>query len=547
MNKKNALFYLSFFLTIPCFANNEGADALLNAIGGGNSQTPTTAENKVNSNPVQNDAQWKIKTALDRQIFTDFNSLQNPSFEMRQWVQFYFTEKYENFAHLWESLKDKTPDSFKASSMAAYLYSLNQLSIPETFFHEWMNALQNQKFIESLPAHALEETLATQSFDSWLMNSEIQITEAEKQMIQKIGFQRSPVFLSLNASLLRRKGELALELLPKLLENSPFRPLLAQTAVVALAKKGDLATAAKILKQYYEPFLKSSKDPKKLATHYLSIARLLYQAGALEGAIEYYEKIPNGIPEYLTAREELTWCWLRTGNISKLRGNLETLTSKVLEKEFKPEAYLVRAVSNLKFCYYSEVKKDFDEFVRVNQTFAKEIDTQLNAAEAQPPRRLDIYTQASLRSVDRKKEELQKLKEFSERSMSAVIPAVGIQKNWVNYTKDMEISLQSASKKIHEEYRRQWKNDKITLDEAIRKMQFVKVELLSQVSEAVTQMNGNNDSLPTTLSSANRSEGEKSKLMTDSKNSMIFPFDGVIWSDEFFKLQSVSKGQCIGQ
>src|SRR3989440_6028979 len=50
--------------------------------------------------------------------------------------------------------------------------------------------------------------------------------------------------------------------------------------------------------------LKAKGDPKLLAEHSIEVARLLYQAGALDGAERYYEKIPTGVSSYYASREE---------------------------------------------------------------------------------------------------------------------------------------------------------------------------------------------------------------------------------------------------
>src|SRR5699024_6961811 len=124
----------------------------------------------------------------------------------------------------------------------------------------------------------------------------------------------------------------------------------------------DLAGAGAVLKRDLEPTLDMNGDPKALASHYLQVARLLYQAGALDAAESFYTRIPNGTPQYLEAREELTWVWLRKGDVAKLRGELVTLGSRVFDDQFQPEVHLVRAISNLKLCYYDEVEQDFRVF-----------------------------------------------------------------------------------------------------------------------------------------------------------------------------------------
>jgi hypothetical protein len=519
-----------------------GSDALLQAVGGtqnspvnqvGNSTAPAFVLNEI-----------KLNNSVARSLFADWSATSNQgsphTIETAQWVQSFFKDQFENYAHLWGAMSEKVPSSMSTSARAAYLYSLYQVNTPQTFFDEWMQSMANPEFASHKASTSLEEAISAQ-FDQWFLDSEISMTSQQQELIKKIGFSRSPVFLALNAATLRKKGEAAVSILEKLPLNSAFRPWLAQTVAVSYAKKGDLANAAKILKIYYEPWLMSVKDPGKLATHYLAIARLLYQAGALDGATQYYEKIPNGIPEYLTAREELTWVWLRLGQTEKLRGNLKTLTSQVLDNQFQPEAYLVRAVSNLKLCFYQSVEQDFADFIRVNASWAQKIDQGLKEAIVPEPRKIDIYSQASLKALSKRDAELKTLEGLSARSVAAVIPAVGPQKHWAEAIQRAQLAREYAVKLKNEEFRRQWKNDRITLNEAIRKMQFVKVELLSQVSEIAQQKSPADDQIK--LSAASATAGKK----FNQEGQMVFPFDGVIWPDELFKLRSVTQGRCLGQ
>ncbi|RYZ72244.1 MAG: hypothetical protein EOP09_03485 [Proteobacteria bacterium] len=467
---------------------------------------------------------------------------------MNRWIQTFFADKHEGFAHLWGAMEDKIPAGIQYSARAAYLYSLHELGAPQMFFDEWMQSLRSSPFAASRASNALEEAIGS-GFDAWFLKSGVQISAEQESLIRQIGISRSQIFLSLNAATYRRKGDSGLAMLEKLPLNSPFRPWLAQTVAVGQAKKADLAGAARTLKIFYEPWLQVTKDPRKLALHYMEIARLLYQAGALEGAISYYEKVPNGIPEYLTAREELTWCWLRLGQTDKLRGNLETLTSKALSDQFQPEAYLVRSISNLKLCYYNEVEKDFASFISVNRAWAQKIDLALKASEPPTPRTVDIYSEAAVARVASREAEIAQLRSLSERSISATIPAVGPQKHWQAGVKRLELAIDTAKKSRADEFRRQWKNDRVTLNEAIRKMQFVKVELLSQVSELAARSDGQGDAIVTSASAAQKTpvvSSEQKKQMSN-EGEMVFPFDGVVWADEMFRLKSFAKGRCLGQ
>jgi tetratricopeptide (TPR) repeat protein len=218
-----------------------------------------------------------------------------------------------------------TSVNFKNSIQAAHLYSLYRLNLSQSFMNDWLKSMDEGSFSTSQAAFTLDEAVSTQSFDQWLADQKIQLTAEQEAIIRKIGHSRHPAWLSLNAMVMQRKGLAGEELLSKLGINSPFRPKLAMTVALAYARKNDLGNAAKVLKVYYEPWMNQSKDPTAKSRYSLEIARLLYQIGSVDGAIQYYQKIPKGSADFITAREELSWCWLRQGNIAELRGNLATL------------------------------------------------------------------------------------------------------------------------------------------------------------------------------------------------------------------------------
>jgi tetratricopeptide (TPR) repeat protein len=422
---------------------------------------------------------------------------------------------------------------------AAFLYSVYRLDLPQMFMNEWLAAMENPQFASSRAAASLDEGVSASSFDAWLLDHKVVLNSSQEAIVKRIGSSRHPVWLTLNAFVFQRRGILAEEFLPKLAINSPFRPRLSMTVALHYAKKGDIGSAAKVLKLYYEPWVNQTKDAKAVSNYTLNIARLLYQVGSVDGAIQYYSKIPKGSPDYITAREELAWSWLRQGDMTELRGNLKTLTSTLMSDQFRPESFLVKAISDLKLCYYDQVEKDFSQFLTQHMPWAKKIESALQSPDSAEPRLIDDYSQYAMDAVKSRQTELTALQGLASRSESAVLPAVGPQIQWTHAIGALTLNLESAKKLRAEEFRRQWKSDKSILTEAIRKMQFVKVELLSQVGEQTKLTDKSNPLTPAKV------EDGKQKIMANGDQT--FPFDGVVWPDELFKLRSVTQGQCIGQ
>jgi len=535
-------FLLTTLLSVSGVAQaDSGADALLRSVGGSvptkNTATDTTQAANIF---VQDDL--KLTDPFLIQFYSSFSADQSTPFEVKTWVRKITRHEFEAAAHLWSVLQGKFPQNLQNHADAAQAYLLYQLNLPQSFVSFWLEKIQSDAFSKSPISSILEQTLASQGFDAWMMKSSVQFDPTQTAQLMKLDSNRSSMVLSLQALASLRKGLEGEKVLALLSDTHPLKVDLAKTVSLAYAKKGDLAMAARILKQDVEPILERKKDLKLLSNYYLQIARLLYQAGSMDGAAAFYQKIPNGAPEYLTAQEELTWVWLRDGATDRLRGHLVTLGSKIFNERFQPEVELVRSISNLKMCYYGDVESDFRSFSTKNREFAKAIDKGLNSSEVPVVAIPDPFTIRAREALSVRDSELSRLKELSERSISAVLPAVGPQSHWKNFETLLLKNQEDAKKTLQAEYRRQWNTQHTALQEAIRKMQFVKVELLSEL--ALAQLGQATDQVGTSQSSPLLIQPKQLEV---AEKQQVYPFDGVVWSDELFKLRSVTRGKCLGQ
>lgn len=500
---------------------NSGADDLLKSLGGG--KTALSAGQGVDlSDPFLGMFYAEVMTAKDL------------SYNARQWANMILAKKYRDAAHLWSSLE--FPDSFEPSAKAAYLYCLWKINLPQTFVSHWLRFLKDQDFARSRILVGLEQLLLP-AMSQWIDKNPVLLTQEQKKFLGSIDLRKHPSLLTLRAVSMERSGLKAEKILSLLPMNHPLRLSLAKTVTLGYVKKGELGKAAGILKKHLEPALEAKGSPVLLADHYLTIARLLYQGGQLDGAQTYYEKIPNSTPQFVKAREELLWVLLRKGDTEKLRGEVKSLSLPVFAKTFNPELHVVRAVSNIKFCYYGNVKNDLDLFFKENKTWASKIDGAL--AQSAPPRALepDLFSLRAEKIVaaqDKEKKELQKL---SKESITAVLPAVGPQKHWTLAMKELSRTHDLSLKARDAEYRRQWKNLHRQLAEAIKKMKFVRVELMSQVrrySKLKKQ--------PGKLVAANKLP--KGGITTKSSD-LSFPTDNVFWPDEMFRMRAAAQNRCL--
>jgi tetratricopeptide (TPR) repeat protein len=527
------------FCAQSVLAAEKGADALLNSVGG----APAVDSSAAGVSFVSSE----LNDPFLIQLFSHVQVERDLPFETRLWAQKILKKDYAGAAHLWTAVQKTLPAKFESTARAAFLYSLWKVGVPQTFFDEWVDALTRKSFLESPLSLALDQTIQP-GFDKWLLETAPSITAAQQQVIQAVDLSRGSHFASLRAWAALRSGEAANAVLALLPADHFLKVPLANTVALAMAKKGDLRGAGAVLKQHLEPAIEARKDVKGLSEHYLQIARLLYQAGSLDGAADFYQRVPDKARDFLKAREELVWVWLRQGETAKVRGELKTLRGSVFADRFSPDVFVVRAISNLKLCYYSEVEKELNEFVSNNRVWANRIETALKS-EDPPQEEPDFFSETAKRAVAARQAEAELLEALATQSITATLPAVGPQQHWEKARTKALVALETAKKQSAEEIRRLWKNRKVVLAEAIRKMQFVKVELFSQVRTLSRQAPAS-QAPSGAVSALERDTQERLKsetrvaLKKASESEMVFPFDGVIWPDELFKLTSVAQSRC---
>ena len=523
------VYLLSLLVSVPCWAQS-GADVLLDELA---------VKPAAGSKPTPVLKFGQPKDALQQQLMLEVQNNLNLPFDVRQWAQLVFAGDFAKAAHLWTALQNQIPDGFHNIAVATQLYLLWKLSLHQTFFDEWVRNLAVERYAQSAPEFALE-SIVTPQMDSWVMTTGVIVSPEQNAILAQLPAGKA-FATTLRAWSDLRNEPAAEELMTKISAESKLARYLAQTAVYAHVKSGDLKGAAKILKNYVEPALEASRDLDALAVHDLSIARILYQAGQMAAAREFYQKIPNRSPSYLSAREELSWVELRMGDMAALRGELTALSSPLFKDRFQPEVYLLKSVSDLKMCFYDKVEKDLGEFAQSNSVWAKQIDAALAATTSPAPASLDEYSKMSEISRQNIEKEMKTLVDLGEKSIGAALPAVGPQQHWKDYGDHLRMTMEVAKKRVNDEYRRQWHNQKTVLQEAIRKMRFVKVEYLSQVRTLAA--GGTADAK--TLVASNSSSAPAEAVVKADDGKLNFSASTEIWPDELFRLRSAAQAQCL--
>ncbi len=463
------------------------------------------------------------------QFYTSWSQQQNLPYEVNLWALNVLKGKHAEAAHLWGVLNTRVPASFQRAASTAQLYLLYQLGASQTFFDQWMDKLASADFRNSPEERALEQVLLP-TIDSFLVDRAINLNKTQRNFIATLDPKKSYVWANLQGwAFLREgtKGEKLLEILP---HNNKLKIPLTQTVVLSLARKKQIDKAAHVLKRHLEPAIEAAQDTTSLASYYLQIARLLYQVGSLEGAEQFYAKVPSGTPQYLNAQEELLWVWLRQGKRDQVRGTLASFDTGLFDDKFAPDIYVVRSISNLKLCYYDKAQQDLEEFGKTYGPWAKKIEKGEKDSDPSSLEVDSLYVGLGKRAVAQREKESEQLQNLHDASIEAALPAVGKQVYWERAQKTLMGSLEAARQQLALEYRQEWKNRKIILAEAIRKMNFVKVELLSQLQR---------------YAKSEVPSAESKVALNKAPGELTFPFDGVVWADELFKLRGLAQAQCL--
>ncbi|MBT7608430.1 MAG: hypothetical protein HN576_01660 [Bacteriovoracaceae bacterium] len=531
LKKSLSLGFLTLLLLPQTLLAQAGADILLNNVA-----PPTTEQ--VNS---RNNAPTKIvheglqlNDPMAIQLFTDWRNAGKLSYEVNSWFLKLLQGKYEHSAHLLSVIRNQVPARLKTQFLATEVYLYKKLGLNQKFFDSFVEFIQDKKSINSRIGLTLW-TFADQHAEEFFKKEHIAINSSQIKIISNHTNQNTPFFTHVKSVVLLRKGEKALQTMINLKPGHPLKIPLAKTVVLDLARQNRLGEAGAILKKYVEPEIKRINDPYILGEYYINLARLLYQAGALDAAAVFYTKVPNKHPLFVQARAELMWTYLRTNKMAKLRGQIKSLESLLFADYFIPEIYVVRSISNLKLCQYNNVEKDFNHFIASSKIWAKKIHSNLKTNDPVWKEHRDFYmTKADNRIVSLELE-IKELKRLSERSIKAALPAVGIQPHWKKALKDLAYTLTEARKRRVTEYKRLWKNRETILAEAIKKMKFVKIEALTQIQDIVFKKKELGKGIKATNVLSSKETNDK----------LIFPYDGVFWPDEILNLRSEAKSFCL--
>lgn len=473
----------------------------------------------------------KLPASVEKALATEAQSPE-ASYDVKMWLGAVGEGKYQDAAHTWGAVSTAFRPPVRDAAEATYLFLLWNQDLAQTFADQLIGQLGRKSFVKSAAWQDVQAEIAPRLAD-YLQANAIIFSQEQRATLAKLPWEG--VAVDLKAWSLLRAGDQAQAALAYLPEEHPWRHLLELSTSLGLAKKREPAAAIEIL----EKQLAAGKIREDLqAAYHLQLGRLYYQKADLVKAEENYLKVPIDSESGAESREELLWVWLRRGETDKLRGTLEALAHPRFKERFAPELFVVRAISNLKLCYYDEVKSDFHSFLTQNNEWAKKVDAALNEATPPTPPNADWYIQMVESAVTKRAAEKERIKTLFQESIASSLPGIGLQKHWLDAQGALAGHGARLEKLKEAEYRRQWRNSSLLLTEAIRKMRFVKIELISQLNMGQTAK-------PESEVSQANEEAAEDKIEKDAEGKWSFPFDGVMWPDEMFAARSTAHNVCL--
>ena len=448
------------------------------------------------------------------QLYSSWKALGSVEIASSEWIELILNKDYEKALASSQAIKDSKLKNIKQGSM---LYLLYKTGMTQTFFNEWIDLASSSNFLQTEFGIALDQVLGEKTTELIMKNGYF-ITPEFALKLKKIENAPSKINYSLQALNALRTRENAVNWIGKLDENDPLRMPLAQTALLHYATEGKLGASGKIIKDVIEPILTKSSSEEELSLYFMTLGRLLYQAGALSEAKKYFDLIPESSSYFLKARTEALWVHLKARDFSRTKGELATLELSLFNDKFHPEAYLVSAMANVMLCQFVESKKAISRFIEVNKKWASLIEKNINDPKAEA-----INENFVLLNLTRAKASLADEKLRLEKIM-----------NEEKFNVPLENNLKLVDNQMHSEISKQWSNRKTMLESALYKMQFVKIELISRMRAVEMK-----------LKIAGRDEVSLQRAAPLRNNQMSFPNDGHVWGDELFNMSATVINKCM--
>jgi hypothetical protein len=459
------------------------------------------------------------------QLFGQWKASQLNLANINDWVNLVLANEFEKALLSYSSIEKDIPAKFQKSSQTAMAYLAWKLNLNQIFLNAWFDLVQSNDFLQSEMGIALD-IIVSKNATSWLRNNGVILSEEQKAILNKIKNSDSQFYNSLQAWAYKRTGEKGIEWVKKLDEKDPLRLELIYSAITDYAVQGKLAVSGQLIKKAVEPIIDESKDSEQIAQYYITLGRLLYQAGAFEESNMYYELIPESSKYFLSAQTESVWSLIQLNDLSRAKGKLATLNLDLFDANFLPEIYLTRSIVNLKTCQFDEVKNDLKRFVNVNTVWANKISQNLREYD---PAAVNMSEPATINLSA-----LEKSLKLEETRLAELFKTATENKAMEQYSRLLAQLESDRINLLKQENKRQWENRKRILEDNIYRMKFVRIEFLSQMRN-----------LALNIPLSNTDQIKMYQAAPARNNELVFPNDGVLWGDDLFNISADVKNLCL--
>lgn len=201
-----------------------------------------------------------------------------------------------------------------------------------------------------------------------------------------------------------------------------------------LAIKGDVKGSLSVLKSVAA----TSMDADELDRVMLTMGRVKYQAGDLQGAIDAYQKVRRGGPSWLEALEERAHAQMRLGRTQEALGTLKTVLTPLFKDRILSEPYFLAALAQLRVCDYKSVFKTIELFKTRFRDRVKEWDLAKSSEIAQSRLRETRETIQKLNLVEAEAIQHLYIDENGKRQ-SGTPPKIGRERDQLTFPMDPEM------------------------------------------------------------------------------------------------------------
>jgi tetratricopeptide (TPR) repeat protein len=453
-------------------------------------------------------------------------------YNTKTWIRDLLDGKDVDAAHNWASVDGVLPERLVALADATYVVLTINNELYQASFNRLVELLSRPAFVKSSAWKGLEPDLRS-VYGNLLSTAAITISKDQEDILNKLPWDGVAIDLKAFAAL--RNGTAAEEAIKHLSAPLPWSHHLYLSAGLHQARSGHLDVAIATLEEGYKKAAGNEAGKNEIS---LALGRIYYQTANLKSAEEWYSKTDLKSVEGISAAEELLWVWLRNGTTDRLRGTANSLKNSVFATNFLPEALVVKTISDLKLCQFDKAKSDYADFLTINREWAKRIDAAQKQDPTVVPPNVDWYAVYISQALVERGKELTRAKGLAGDSVAASVPAIGRQKHWDTVVQDLATHVSRLERQQAAEYRRQWRNNGVMLQEAIRKMQFVKVEMASQ-SESGSKAHPDSE-----IAIMEAAKAVKA-IDKSGETGWTFPEDDGDWPDERLSMRSTGASVCL--